>query len=61
MTVITTIITVGIKGKPNDSVAGGSVIIVNGSGKVKKSGTVKIDGYKYTVDDYVVTDVKYVD
>ena len=54
-------ITVGIKGKPNDSVAGGSVIIVNGSGKVKKSGTVKIDGYKYTVDDYVVTDVKYVD
>ncbi len=51
---------VRIKGSSN-VVEGPATVIVNSSGKVKKSGTVKIDGYKYTVNNYVVTDVEAVD
>ncbi len=51
---------ISIKGS-SKVVEGPSTVIVNSSGKVKKSGTVKIDGYKYTVNDYVVTDIEAVD
>ena len=34
----------------------GSQVIIGTSGKVKKSGTVTIDGIKYTVKDYVATE-----
>ena len=51
---------ISIKGS-STKVPADSVLIVNSNGKVKKSGTVKIDGYKYTVDGYVVKDIEPVD
>lgn len=44
---------VNIKGDKNATLSlDDECVIVNSSGKVKKAGTVKIDGIKYTVDNY---------
>ena len=51
---------VSIKGS-SAKVPADSFMIVNSNGKVKKSGTVKIDGTKYTVEGYVVTKKEPVD
>ncbi len=51
---------VRIKGS-NNVIEGGSVMIVNTSGRVRRSGSVRIDGYRYTVNNYVVTDIEPVD
>ena len=50
---------VQVKGDADAEVTG--TIIVNSNGKVKKSGTVKVDGYKYTVENYTVTDIEAID
>ncbi len=53
---------VKIRIKGSSSVIEGPVtMIVGSSGKVKKSGTVKLDGIKYTVKDYIVTGAEVVD
>ncbi len=46
---------VNIKGDKNATLSLDERVIVNSSGKVKKAGTVKIDGIKYTVDNYRIT------
>ena len=38
-----------------------SEIIVSSSGKVRTSGSVKIDGVRYTVENYIVTNVEVID
>ena len=36
-------------------------VIVSSNGKVKKSGTVKLDGYKYTLENYVIKSTEAID
>ena len=47
--------TVAIKGKTDVVAVADNKVIVSSTGKIKKSGTVTIEGIKYTVEDYVVT------
>ena len=47
--------TITVKGSTSITLEEGDRVIVSSSGKLKKSGTVTIDGTKYTVSDYVVT------
>jgi len=45
---------ISLKGSDTTVVATGKTVMVTSAGKIKKSGTVKLDGYKYTIDNYVV-------
>ena len=46
------------KSQRGNKISGDAMILVNGNGKIKKSGTVTdMDGLKVTVKDYVVTKI----
>ena len=45
----------------NGTIPAGKEVIVSSSGKIRKSGSVKIDGVRYTVENYIVTDSVVVD
>lgn len=42
-----------MKSKDEPIIPAGKDVVIGTSGKVKKSGTVTIDGYKYKVTNYV--------
>ncbi len=44
------------KGEKISGLAAGEEMIAGASGRVRKEGTVKIDGVKYTVENYRVSD-----
>lgn len=45
---------ISLKGSDDTVVATGETVMVTSAGKIKKSGTIKLDGYKYSVEEYVV-------
>jgi len=50
-----------LKGNATPVLTNGDTAMVTSSGKIKKSGTVKLDGYKYTIEDYAVTGYEAID